>query len=181
MDDLKVTLHDQGFRGWADALRAKLTDMRPLFEEIGNIVMRSIEKSMQLNGRTSGEGGDPWEGGAEKWPDLEDVTKKLREKRKTWPGQILRDSGQLAASIHKEVFESSVVVGTNKEYAATHQFGARRGEFGAVTRTSKKGKTWSQALPWGEIPARPFLNVQDEDWEEIDATVLDYLAEAGDD
>ena len=47
-----------------------------------------------------------------------------------------------------------VIAGTNKVYAATHQFGAERGEFGADRR--------GRPIPWGDIPARPFLGVGDE-------------------
>jgi phage gpG-like protein len=43
----------------------------------------------------------------------------------------------------------SVEVGTNVIYAGTHQFGARQGAFG---RTRRGGP-----IPWGDIPARPFL------------------------
>ena len=46
-------------------------------------------------------------------------------------------------------------VGSTRIYAGAHQFGARRGACG----TNKKGAP----IPWGDIPARPFLGVSDAD------------------
>ena len=46
-------------------------------------------------------------------------------------------------------------VGSTRIYAGTHQFGAQRGAYG----TNTKGAP----IPWGDIPARPFLGVSDAD------------------
>ncbi len=44
--------------------------------------------------------------------------KKMREKKKKWPGQILQVSGQLASSINTYYDNDSAVIGSNLEYAA---------------------------------------------------------------
>lgn len=44
---------------------------------------------------------------------------------------------------------SSVTVSTDRPYATTQQFGAKKGAFGL----SKRGRP----IPWGDIPARPML------------------------
>lgn len=59
-----------------------------------------------------------------KWTDLAARTKAARAKRGTWPGQILQDSGQLAASITPESGRDFAQIGTNKVQAAALQFGA---------------------------------------------------------
>lgn len=46
-------------------------------------------------------------------------------------------------------------IGSPMIYAATHQFGASKGEFG----TTKRGAP----IPWGTIPARPFLGLSTAD------------------
>jgi phage gpG-like protein len=61
----------------------------------------------------------------------------------------LRDTGILANSISYNVLRKGVEIGTKVRYAGTHQFGARQGQYG---RTKRGGP-----IPWGNIPARPFL------------------------
>jgi phage gpG-like protein len=56
-----------------------------------------------------------------------------------------------------------VEIGTNKIYAAVHQFGI--GAYSHVA--SKRGHP--------AIPARPFLVVQDKDWDEIKAELAEYV------
>jgi len=55
-------------------------------------------------------------------------------------------------------------VGSNMIYAAVQQIGARKGAFG----TNKRGSP----IPWGNIPARPFLGLGRQDSNQI-VSVLD--------
>ena len=50
------------------------------------------------------------------------------------------------------------------------QFGARYGAFGTISRGG--------SIPWGNIPARPFLGISDTDRSNIAATVEEWLADA---
>lgn len=74
-------------------------------------------------------------------------------------GQPLMDTRVLLNSITHRTANHSVQVGTNIEYAGTHEFGARRGAYG----TTRRGAP----VPWGDVPARPFLPTDDlpESWE----------------
>ncbi|MGB0955835.1 MAG: phage virion morphogenesis protein [Panacagrimonas sp.] len=47
------------------------------------------------------------------------------------------------------------------------QFGARKGAFG----TTRRGAP----IPWGDIPARPFLGISDEDRTEIELLLFEFL------
>ncbi len=67
--------------------------------------------------------------------------------------------------------KASVEIGSPMEYAAVQQFGAKRGQFGATKRGSP--------IPWGNIPARPFLGIDDQDRNGILETIADYLAASG--
>ena len=71
----------------------------------------------------------------------------------------------MAARISSSYDADSAIAGTKVIYAVTHQFGAARGEFGA-TRCGRP-------IPFGEIPARPFLGIPDD----LKGEVLDVLAE----
>jgi phage gpG-like protein len=108
--------------------------------------------------------------------------------------------GGMAGSIHARADKDKVVIGTNKIYAAVHQFGAKKGSFGAVEAGIKthmrkitqafgrpvkarkitvRAHTRKMKLPWGDIPARPFMMAQDEDWDEIRESLNDFILAGG--
>ena len=85
-------------------------------------------------------------------------------------GNTLDDSGDLKNSIRAKADATGAAVGTNKIYAATHQFGDER------TIRAKKGKylkfqvgdrTVYTPSVRVHIPARPFLGISDSDETEI--------------
>ncbi|QOF68306.1 phage virion morphogenesis protein [Actinobacillus sp. GY-402] len=88
-------------------------------------------------------------GGRPAWKGL-----KYRE------GMPLVDSENLMGSITSYYDNDSAVVGTNVAYAAIHQFGGKAG----------RGKTT-------EISARPFLQLTDEDMNDMLEDVQDYFRE----
>ena len=63
-----------------------------------------------------------------------------------------------------------VTLSTNVEYAVVQQFGAKQGAFGRDKR--------NHPLPWGDIPARPFLGFSDRDKADILAILSEYLDNA---
>lgn len=78
---------------------------------------------------------------------------------------LIGEARRLSTEIHSNVTAQGVEVGSSLEYSGVQQFGARAGEFG---RTKRGG-----SVPWGDIPARPYLGFSDED----KANVLDILQE----
>ena len=80
---------------------------------------------------------------------------------------ILQVSGILAGSIHSEYGPDFARVGTADVKAATHQFGAKKGQYGSTRR--------GMPIPWGDIPARRFFGVGPEDEAEIEGTALEAL------
>ena len=90
--------------------------------------------------------------GGQKWKPLSQATLKKRSARhKTGNVRILQDTGELRRSITYEAEPNSVRVGTNLKYARTHQFGR------------------------GNIPARPFLGVNDEERQHIISMLGSYI------
>jgi phage virion morphogenesis protein len=82
-------------------------------------------------------------------------------------GQPLVDTGRLAASITSLSGNYSAEVGTNVIYAASHQHGALKGQY-------------ANNVPWGDIPARPFLPNENDGlpdlWRsDIEQEIFDYL------
>jgi phage virion morphogenesis protein len=134
-------------------LRGKLEYMTPLMKIIGAIIQASVQKNFE-------------EGGRPKWAPLSPVT-LLRRKSSGGPLVVQGFAGGLLGSISYKATERKVTIGTNKIYGAVQQFGAGKGAFGQTSRGAP--------IPWGDIPARPYLMVQDEDWTEIGAEVKEYL------
>ena len=79
-------------------------------------------------------------------------------KKRKWPGQILQVEGKLAASINTYYDNDSAVIGSNLEYAAIHQLGGQAGKNKSV-----------------EIPARPYLLLTNDDYDEILHNIEKYF------
>lgn len=60
--------------------------------------------------------------------------------------------------------------------SAVMQFGAPQGAFGAFMGIDKRGRRHFHSIPWGDIPARPFLGISDEDEENVMAAVKEWMA-----
>lgn len=185
---VEIEVRDQGIRELLGELRRKSEDLTEVMETIGTLIFRSVEKNFAAEGRWSVV--NSFIGGSRKWDQLKPSTVARRKKMGKGPHPILQVSGGLAASVQTlQVTKDSVVVGTNKEYAAMHQFGAKKGELGTIRariaehmRTGKSGTKHkvrahdrTVQVPWGDVPARPFLVVQEEDLAEIRETILFYL------
>ena len=127
-------------------LAQKSENLRPLMKNIAGIFASATEENFKNEGRP------------DKWTELSEATKKQRTKQKKWPGQILQVSGQLASSISTQYDDESAVIGSNLDYAAIHQLGGQAGKNKKV-----------------EIPARPYLKLTDDDFNEILDATKQYL------
>jgi phage virion morphogenesis protein len=133
---LVFRVDDGGAKAKLAALAGATSDMRPVYETIGRVLVNRIRLGFKL-------GVDPW---GTPWAAL-----KLRQ------GQPLRDTGRLQRSITSAPDAQGVTVGTSLRYAPVHQFGA--------TIRPKKAKRLVFPGPGGQlifakkvvVPARPFL------------------------
>lgn len=116
----------------------KCEDMRPLMKNIAGIMADATEQNFENEGRP------------DKWQELAKRTIKQRTKTKHYPGKILQVEGRLALSVTTQYDNDSVVIGSNLAYARIHQLGGQAGKNKSV-----------------EIPARPYLKLIDENYEEI--------------
>ena len=80
---------------------------------------------------------------------------------------LIGQSKMLSHTIGYEVRRALLLVGSPMIYASTQQFGAEKGEFG----TNKRGGS----IPWGDIPARPFLGLSPSDSTNIVSIAARYL------
>ena len=144
MDEpIEIKIENKELNHVLDRLFEKTSDLKPLMKNIAGIMEDSVEENFKQEGRP------------DKWEELKKVTIKIRTKKGYWPGKILQMRGELAASITSHYDETSAIVGTNKEYAAIHQFGGNAGRNKKV-----------------EIPARPYLKVDIETTKKIFDSII---------
>lgn len=88
--------------------------------------------------------------------------------------KTLSASRDLATSIHVESSAKGVEVGTNKEYAAIHQFGGTIRAKGDGLLRFKIGDQWISKKSI-KMPARPYLGINEEDIREITHIIEDAV------
>jgi phage gpG-like protein len=164
-----------------DGMLSRLRDQRPAWDDIGWMLRSSVAQNFASEGRPEKwrrlSSATMWRklGGKRKaikgkWVKTKDGWRKAKAGRKvgfraaakkTWhENKILTDTSQLRNSITHKADATGVTVGTNMVYAAIHQFG---GQAGRDLKTT--------------IPARPYLVVQDEDYDRIVRIIERHLSE----
>jgi len=172
MANITISVNDKEVSQALHALKEKVIDLSPVLLKIGELIQESTEDRLN-SGKNVDPTGKPW------------VTLQpwYQEQKKRNQGKILSLNGHLADSINHDVVNgNTVVVGTNKEYAAIHQFG------GVIRPKTSKGlaigvvnSDGDARLGWAKevtIPARPFLGVSNQDKEKILDAVLNHMAAA---
>ena len=144
-DFIEVKIDNEDLQRALNQLVERTSDLHPLMKNIAGILEDSVEENFEQECRP-------------KWEGLKSSTIAQRTKKGYYPGKILQMRGELASSITSNYDENSAVIGTNKIYAAIHQFGGKTG----------KGKK-------AEIPARPFLKLTDKENQEVINAVKEHL------
>ncbi len=147
---ITISVDDAQVQATLRRLQQRVSNLRPALAAVANELQSVTDHAFQTET-------DPATG--RRWQDLADSTKKSRTKVGKWPGQILQMSaGGLVASIQPQSSDTFAEVGTNKVYAAIHQFGGRAGRNHASI-----------------IPARPFLGLGADDKAEIIAILERHI------
>lgn len=162
-----MTLDQAGFDKTVRVLLVGVED----FSAVSPAIAQLLENSVRRNFR---EGGRP-----EKWPASKRADGDAGYGNET--GQTLIDTARLMNSIIGEGDDTSVRVGTNADYAAAHNFGVDKEitqqvrehvrritqAFGKpIDLTAVMVKPHSRKIHM-KLPAREFMLIQDEDWEDI--------------
>ena len=153
---IEVKIDSQSVTEALRRLAASAADPEPALKMIGERMVRSTKKRFKTSTAPDGA----------KW--LPNKPSTLKRKKGNKP--LIGATHSLATQISYAVSLDTLKVGSPMIYAATQQFGASRGQFGKNKR--------NHPIPWGDIPARPFLGVSKEDEEMIDNTVAEYLHRA---
>ena len=192
---INVTIQDQGVLEKLTAIQARTENMRPVWANIGQIILESVMRNFREHRAPDGT----------PWAPVSAAYARWKSKKGYSPGNILILRGRLMQSIHADPDNGSVTIGTNVVYAAIHQFGgtfgarsdiATRKVVGARTQTlafdesgkflsrrkASKRKTGSVRISIAQIshhavdmPARPFLGARDDDWRRITVALQKYI------
>lgn len=157
---ITITIDDREVRAALTALQRQTGDMRPAFREIGEVMVQSTRQRFT---DSKAPDGTPWAPNA---PATKEMWAK-EKKRSAASKKVLVWHGHLRDTLRYAVTANSVTIGTNRIYGAAQQFGMRRGYAGA----DKRGRP----IPWGDIPARPFLGVSARDREAILEILIGHL------
>lgn len=170
--NINVKIEDGEVRALLGRIKERAKSMTPAMKIIGEVVAQSVRKNFD-------------EGGRPAWP-LSGRVKKHGGKTLIKRGQ----AGGLLGSIHWKAYADRAEVSASKVYAAVHQFGFS----GTVNIPSHSRKVKTRDIGKGKkqtlsgvgfvkahsrkmnIPARPFLMVQNEDWGRIKQAIGDWLA-----
>ena len=163
---INITVDDAEVKNLLQDLANNKAKLQGVMRVCGLIMKREVERNFDAQGRP------------EKWAPLAPSTIQKRKKEGHWPGKILVEHGQLVSSITMQATQTQAIVGTNKVYAAIHQFGGvishamtqavihfrhyKRGKHKGKTlfSTPKKATMAMKVTKSGgkvTIPARPFM------------------------
>lgn len=153
-------------------INRRFQNLRPVMNEIGDIGVMGVRGNFEAQGRP-------------RWKRHSAATIA----RRGIGANILIDRGMaggLLGSIKHKAYDKRVEVSAGKEYAAMQHFGAKKGEFGTVAvripAHSRSGRpvrahTRQMKLPWGNVPARPFMHITEPDRQEMLDALTDYIIE----
>ena len=124
------------------------SDLEPALLEIGEVM---TESTKQRFSDTESPDGKPWL--------LNSELSTLQYKEGSRP--LTGETGLLGDTINYQlVANDTLEIGSPLEYAAMQQFGGTKAEFPHL---------------WGNIPARPFLGLSDDDEKEVLDIINDHL------
>jgi len=148
-------------------LSRRMTDLTPAMSKIGEIIVASVRRNFR-----EGRGPDlvPWK----------PIKREGRGDRPVAPTLVY--TGRLRDSINYQAYGNKIEVGTDLGYAAVHQSGGRTTAH-IIRPRRQKALYWPGAAhpvrfvrhPGSSIPARPFLGVRDEDWNDIRSALISYI------
>ncbi len=166
-------IHDDEIIAAFNRLQSKLQSPTPVLKSIGEHLLNSTDDRFASQ---IGPDGQKWAPNATttiqryvqqkmqgKNPVKKDGTLSKKAATLFANKKILQGhTGMLRSQLYYRVTPNGVEIGSPSRYAATQQFGAKKGAFGKGT-------------PWGDIPARPFLGLSNTDGHAIIDILQDYL------
>ena len=143
---INIDLKDEAAQATLQRLIKAGQDFTPLMNNIAEHLLNTTRQ--RFIDETDPQG--------EKWKPLKSATKARKKKHKD---KVLTEDGYLRGSIVPRTGKNHIEIGSTREYAGTHQFGAKKGAYGKTAKGA--------SIPWGKIPPRPYLGLSTEDQDHI--------------
>lgn len=154
---LTIQINDDRISTGLDAVGRLLADLTPVMDEIGAYLVETTKRRIEA-GTTPG--------GAPFAPRSAATLERYALQGKKPQGGPLRLTDSMRRdSLHHSPGRDFVEWGSSALQSRVMQFGAAKGSLGARS-------------PWGDIPARPFLGISDEDRAGILEIVEEWLMRA---
>lgn len=141
------------------ALAQRCDDLSPAMQDIGEAMIQITQAHFKSG--TSPDG-VPW---APKSANT--IARYLSRGDRADSRPLHGPSGALRGTIAAQPTRTSVAWGSNMIYAAVMQLGAAKGAFGRTSRGA--------SIPWGTIPARPFLGIGPKERSAISEILIEHL------
>ncbi len=151
-----VEIKDQAVTAALTRAAAQMDDMSPLFWDIGEIL---VDSTIERFGTGTAPDGSKWA------PKSQATLNKYgaRKSNRVDARPLFGPSGMLSRQIFYSAESDQVQIVSNRPYAAMMQFGGSKAKFPHL---------------WGDIPARPFLGISEEDSAAIAGQIADYMSGA---
>ncbi len=156
---IEITITPQAALAALEDLERRISDPWQRMQSLGEYMVNSTKERIKSGG--------PAPDGTPYAPKSPVTMANYMRKREGVNATPLNHLGDLFRQIHHDAASDSVEISANTIYAAVQQFGARQGAF---CRTKRNGP-----IPWGNIPARPFIGLSTEDEANIEDEVTEYL------
>lgn len=176
-----IELTNRSGLDYLHGLVARAQDMRPVLQEVGEDMAESTKQRFSSATAPDGTAWAPnsaltlarYSSMFARAKDGE-LTKKSAQKL-AGKKPLTGETRALGTTINYQVHDARAVgIGSPMVYAAAQHYGAKSGEFGFGMYLTRVG---SFPIPWGDIPARPFLGASDDDKTNVVSLVRGYLLE----
>lgn len=165
---IELVVKDEGILSFLRRAQAGMKSAQPLTRAWAGTLESETEKNFAAQGRP-------------RWLGLKPPVSPRRK-----DGKLLQDSGQLAASVVTDYGPDHTRIGSNKPYAAIHQFGGITRAHVILPKNKKALAFGGRVVkrvnhPGSKIPARPYMpfmangEVQPEAREALIKEATDYL------
>lgn len=174
-DRLLITVDDAATQRMLDRLGQLGANVQPLMQEVGE---QLVETTKQRFDTSRAPDGSPWAPNSqttiERFLSAFSSSFSRKTGKITGAGSaraqgkkpLVGETGALRTTINYQVGTGFVEIGSNLKYSAVQQFGA-------AARSFAGGRS-----PWGDIPARPFIGISNDDADWLRERFSQALAEA---
>jgi phage virion morphogenesis protein len=161
---ITIEIDDAALRAALGRAAAALADPSPLMADIGEYVREATKRRFAAGAGPDGVA----------WAPRSPATLEAYARRGDRPGArpLTGPSRALSTRIAWEMIPGGqgVAIGSGEVYAAAMQFGMPKGYAGIARNDTP--------IPWGDIPARPFLGLSEDDRMAIREIIAEWLSDA---